>query len=103
MFATEVPKDFFLTHRMSDTVFFTTFPDLCWLYSDGTTPENVVEVFTEARVGKEYKPGDLSWHLPSKYMDDLIEMIHTLNPTFMSGLMQDCIVYGPYIKSSIQL
>jgi hypothetical protein len=100
-FATKVPQDYFLTHKVSETIFATTFPDLCWIYSEGTTPENVGEVATQMREGKEYKTGDLSWHLPSKYLDDLIEMLHTVNPTFMSGLMQDAIVYGPYIKSTI--
>ncbi len=100
-FATEVPKDFFLTHCISETIIATTFPDLCWIHSDGTTPENVNEIATKMREGKEYKTGDLTWHLPSKYLDDLIEMLHTINPSFMSGLMQDGLLYGPYVKSAI--
>jgi hypothetical protein len=100
-FATKVPDEYFATHRFSDTIFATTFPDLCWIYSEGTTDKNIGEVATAIREGKEYKTGDLSWHLPSKYLDDLIEMLHTVNPTFLSGLMQDAICYGPYIKSEL--
>lgn len=88
-FFTEVPSYF--DYGIKDKIYGTTFPDLCWIYSSGTTPENKNEVATVFR--EEAIPGDLTWLLPSKFVDDLIEMIHTINPTFMSGLMQDAIIY----------
>ena len=91
-FFTKVP-DYFKCNY--DKVFGTTFPDLCWIYSSGTTAENKIEVATEFR--SDAIPSDLTWILPSKFVDDLIEMLHTVNPTFMAGLMQDAVVYGPYL------
>lgn len=96
-FETKVPSYFDSTTKIvGEKVYATTFPDLCWLYSEGTTAQTMEEVVTKPRF--EYNPGDLMWLLPSRFVDDLIEMIHTINPEFMSGLMQDAIVYGPYYK-----
>lgn len=74
----------------------TTFVDLCWIYSEGTTNTSIDEAATEFRKEDNIKTGDLTWILPSKFVDDFVEMVHTINPDFMSGLMQDVIVYGPY-------
>lgn len=72
----------------------TTFPDLCWLYAEGTATTTLSEVETKPR--ENILPGDLLWHLPSRFADDFIEMVHSINPEFMSGLMREAIVYGPY-------
>ena len=94
-FATILPKDFKRTyHPVYGHQICTTFVDLCWLYSEGTTTQSLEEVETQPREG--VATGDLTWLLPSRFTDDLIEMIHTINPEFMSGLMRDAIVYGPY-------
>jgi hypothetical protein len=94
-FAAILPKKFKETYKVVyGKQIATTFPDLCWLYAEGTTPTSVMEVETKQRENSEL--GDLLWLLPSRFTDDLIEMIHTINPEFMSGLMRDAIVYGPY-------
>ena len=96
-FFTKCPAEYYSTINLSNSpTYFTTFMDMCWLYSEGTTNENVGEVATEVRKEEGYKAGDLTWALPSKFVDDFVEMVHTINPDFMSGLMQDAIVYGPY-------
>jgi hypothetical protein len=73
----------------------TTFPDLCWQHAEGTTPQTMNEISTKMRDGAI--PGDLTWVLPSKFVDDFVEMMHTLNQGILSGLMQDSFIYGPYI------
>lgn len=94
-FSCKLPDSFKKTYSPKyNQQYLTTFPDLCWLYAEGTTSQTLSEVETRPREGVE--PGDLIWLLPSRFADDLIEMIHTINPEFMSGLMQDAIVYGPY-------
>lgn len=93
-FFTKIPDNdrLFITPQ----TIYSTFVDMCWLYSEGTTNQSAEEVETAIRKGDNYVPGDLTWVLPSKFVDDFVEMVHTINPDFMSGLMQDCVVYGPY-------
>ena len=74
----------------------TTFPDLCWLYGEGTTHDTIKEVGTELRKGVEV--GDLTWILPSKFLDDLIECIYSLNSQAFEGILGDSIIYGPLIR-----
>ena len=95
-FFTKIPTN--MPSFLNDTNYLiaTTFVDMCWLYSDGTTNQSAEEVATEFRKGDDIILGDLTWALPSKFVDDFVEMVHTINPDFMSGLMQDCVVYGPY-------
>lgn len=73
----------------------TTFPDLCWINAQGTTNQTLDEVSTKIREGAT--KGDLTWILPSKFVDDFVEMMHTLNQGIIGGLMQDAIIYGPII------
>ena len=93
-----IPEEYYNFHKKAykstDTVG-TTFPDFCWYHSEGTTQESLVEVETKPR--EEANLGDLTWILPSRFADNLIEIMHTLNQSFLQGLMQDTIVYGPYI------
>lgn len=103
---TSLPQDFM--HTYSGAVFSnaelprlaTTFPDFCWLHADGTTPSTLNEVATVVRESE--KLGDLTWVLPSKLADDFVEMMHTLNQSIISGLMQDAILYAPFIKTKEQ-
>lgn len=74
----------------------TTFPDMCWIHSEGTTPENKDEVMTKYR--EDCELGDLSWITPSKFADDFIEAMHIANQTLFEGILQEAIVYGPYIQ-----
>lgn len=73
----------------------TNFPDLCWYHAEGTTPLTADEVETKFRSGVNM--GDLTWYLPSRVVDNLIEIMHTMNQSFLQGLMQDTICYGPYV------
>ena len=74
----------------------TTFPDFCWTLSEGTSPHTVIEVQTP--VAKGAVLGDLTWVLPSKFCDDLIENMHALNQNILEGTMQDAILYGPFFR-----
>jgi hypothetical protein len=97
----KLPKDFIHTYKSTDFsalgIRATTFPDLCWINSNGTTNQTLEEVVTKQRDNVEV--GDLTWTLPSKFVDDFVEMMHTLNLSIISGLMQDAIIYGPFIYS----
>lgn len=82
----------------SDVCIVTSFPDFCWRLSHGTTPENVDQVST--RIDKEMRDrrvelGDLTWAIPSKFADDLIELLHVLNSTVFEGILDEAIIYGP--------
>lgn len=95
----ELPKDYMNIYGNSLNTLrqiATTFPDLCWIHSEGTTPNTLNEVETKLR--PDSVMGDLTWVLPSKFVDDFVEMMHTLNQSIISGLMQDAIVYGPYVS-----
>lgn len=83
----------FYTSSEDQPVVGTTFPDFCWYHSEGTTPDTALEVETKFRNGALM--GDLTWYLPSRFADNLIEIMHTLNQSFLEGLMQDTIIYGP--------
>jgi hypothetical protein len=74
----------------------TTFPDFCWMHAEGTTPLTVGEVRTKIREDAEL--GDLTWHLPSKFADDLIETMHCLNLDILEGVLQDSVLYGPILN-----
>lgn len=71
----------------------TTFPDLCWYHSEGTTHITKEELMTKFR--EKFVEGDLTWFLPSRFLDNFIEIMHTLNQSILEGLMQEAIVYGP--------
>lgn len=73
----------------------TTFVDFCWLAGEGTTSKTVIEVST--KFNDKHVVGDLSYVLPSKFADDLIEAMHSLNVEFIEGILGDAIVYGPYL------
>lgn len=72
----------------------TSFVDFCWMISDGTTAKNAIEVDTPFR--DKANLGDLTQVLPSKFADDLIEAMHSLNIDFFEGILSDTNLYGPY-------
>lgn len=90
----KVVYDFFSGGKL-DKLIGTTFPDLCWYHSEGTTAESAIEVETKFR--SDAQLGDLTWFLPSRFADNLIEIIHTLNQALLCGLMNDVICYGPVL------
>lgn len=75
----------------------TTFPDLCWYHSEGTTNQTLDEVNTKFRSDDDVAKGDLTWFAPSRMVDNFIEIMHTLNQSFLQGLMLDAICYGIYV------
>ena len=97
--ASPIPKEIFTYYNTAITGLRgpvgTNFPDLCWYHAEGTTPLTKDEVMTEFREG--YTMGDLNWYLPSRMVDNFIELMHTLNQSFLEGLMQDTICYGPFL------
>lgn len=73
------------------------FVDFCW-YA-GNEPVNadlIPDVFTVKM--PNYKSGDLGWYLPSRFVDSVISSLGKLNDVFLSGTLEDAILYGPYIK-----
>lgn len=72
----------------------TTFADFCWIHSEGTTELNKDEVATNYR--EETNLGDLTWVLPSKFADDIIEVLHIFNQRVAQGILEDAILYGPF-------
>lgn len=77
--------------------FGTNFPDLCWYHAEGTTDLTKDEVETKFR--DDAIMADLTWFLPSRMVDNFIEIMHTLNQSFLQGLMQDTICYGPFLST----
>lgn len=73
----------------------TTFADYCFLSADGTSAETKLEVDTP--MDPDSHLGDLTWVLPSKFADDLIEVMHVLNSTLLHGVLEHGIIYGPYL------
>lgn len=74
------------------------FIDLCW--NTGAEPTNVEfanQVVTKPRQG--CKGGDLGWVLPSRYADSVIGCLGKLNDVFLSGTLQEAILYGPFITT----
>jgi hypothetical protein len=93
---TEVPECFVKLDMMRPSqLVCTTFPDFCWLLSNGTTAATKLEVQTKIR--EEALLGDLTWVLPSKFADDLIEVMHCLNMEVLEGALQDAVLYGPIL------
>lgn len=77
----------------------TTFSDFCWKHSEGTTPESLQEVETKVREG--FRLGDLTWLLPSKFADDLVDAMYFANASVLSGIMEEAIIYGPRISTKL--
>lgn len=76
----------------------TTFPDFCWIHNAGTTSETAMEVDTPIQ---EYAIlGDLTWLLPAKFADNLIDSVHLINSSFeLGGLFGNAVLYGPFITA----
>jgi len=98
MVASPIDKNVFdFFEKTNDVIIGTNFPDLCWYYAEGTTELTKEEVETKFR--EDALMGDLNWFLPTRIIDNFIEIMHTLNQSFLQGLMQDTICYGPYLMS----
>ena len=73
----------------------TTFADFCFLNSEGTKFHNLDQCSTPFR--KDANPGDLTWLLPAKFVDDMVEMMSIMNNLILGGTMEESILYGPIL------
>ena len=71
----------------------TTFADFCFLSADGTKFHTKDQCSTPFRT--DSTPGDLTWLLPAKFVDDMVEMMSIMNNLILGGTMQESILYGP--------
>lgn len=103
---TNIPKDYCdiyfesFMHQTRNSVRATTFADLCWIHSEGSKNEDIELAYTEPR--ENIILGDLTNVLPSKFVDDFVEMIHIFNQNIFDGLFRDAIIYGPFVFSKEQ-
>lgn len=70
----------------------TTFMDFCWYHSSGTTEASADEIDTPFRENAE--KGDLTWWMPVHACDNLVEVLHVLNQSFLEGILEESIIYG---------
>jgi len=74
----------------------TTFADFCFLNSEGT------KFFTKDQCSTPFRddatPGDLTWVLPAKFVDDMVEMMSIMNNLILAGTMEESILYGPFLN-----
>jgi len=76
------------------------FMDLCWLSGNTEVDINATpSVFTKPRTTGAVQ-NDLGWHLPSRFVDPLIDGLGKLNDYILSGTLEDAILYGPITINS---
>ena len=92
-------ESFILTYIPTNYELCMSFIDFCWIMSEGTTKESAQEHNTV--VGDKMKLGDLTWCLPSKFADDLIDVVGLMNHYVLSGILEDCFLYGPIFKKAL--
>ena len=71
----------------------TTFMDFCWYHSEGSNDSTLDEIETKFREDNA-QPGNLTWYLPVHACDNLVEVLHVLNQSFLEGILEDSIIYG---------
>ncbi|MDZ4810778.1 MAG: hypothetical protein SGI96_21285 [Bacteroidota bacterium] len=96
---TKPHKSFLETYEFKNNSICMAFMDFCWVLSDGTTNESAQE--NKTRVDPSLKLGDLTWCLPSKFADDVIDVIGLLNVSVLSGIMENSFLYGPIFEKNI--
>jgi hypothetical protein len=75
----------------------TSFADLCWLQgNEAIAPTHAPDVTTKVRDSHGYN--DLGWFLPCRFADRLIDALGKANDFFLSGVLEDALIYGPAIK-----
>lgn len=89
-----IPHDFEL---MVPTKHYMTFIDFCWYSGNEMINDDIIpDVFTELMPG--YTKADLGWYLPSRFVDSILNSMGKLNDVFLSGTLEDAILYGPTLK-----
>lgn len=77
----------------------TTFADYCFKMSDGTTAQSILEVDT--RIPEYAILGDLTWCLPSKFADDIIDALYVMNAGLVEGILEQAVLIGPFVRKPI--
>ena len=91
---TSVPENYIsIVKYIHKKMIGTTFADFCFLSSDGTKFHTVDQCSTPFR--EDCEPGDLTWLLPAKFVDDMVEIMNVKNNHILCGTMQEAIIYGP--------
>jgi hypothetical protein len=75
-----------------------TFMDLCFYSGNEAIPVDF-KVDTNTKLNPEASPADLGWHLPSRYVDSVIDALGKLNDSVLAGNMEEAILYGVVRKS----
>jgi hypothetical protein len=81
-----------------DTVLATSFLDFCY-YSgnEDIDPTRNPDVFTQVR--DACLVTDLGWHLPSRFVDPLIDSLGKLNDFMLGGTLEDSMLYGVLFRN----
>lgn len=75
----------------------TSFVDLCWYTGiEAVNKDLIPSVVTKKQANTE--SADLGWYLPSRFVDSVINALGKINETFLSGTLEDAILYGPITK-----
>lgn len=73
------------------------FIDLCWYSGNERIDKDLIPLTLTTKL-PDYKLGDLGWALPSRFIDSFIDCAGRLNDSFLSGTLEDAILYGPYLE-----
>lgn len=69
------------------------FGDLCCNNGhEELSPDHTPSVHTNLKPDAHYI--DLGWYLPCRFADRLIEALGRANDTFLSGILEDAVIYG---------
>lgn len=75
----------------------TSFIDLCYFQgNEAVDPKYIPGVNTE--IAPNASKEDLGWYLPSRFVDSMIDAMGKLNDVFLSGLLDEAILYGVVSK-----
>lgn len=70
----------------------TSFADLCWYSGAEAINPNIIAV--EAPIAEDAEYVDLGWHLPARFVDQLIDSMGKLNETLFNGRLMDSVLYA---------
>lgn len=69
----------------------TSFVDLLW-FQGNETVDKTHKPTIETEISGDY--GDLGWHLPSRFVDRLVDALGKANDVFLSGMLEDACLLG---------
>jgi hypothetical protein len=71
----------------------TSFLDLCFFQGNEAVDPNYIPAVT-TQVAPNAVKEDLGWYMPARFLDSFIEAVAKVNEVFLSGLLDEAIVYG---------